>query len=259
MRIIGIPFDAGSLGKNLGCAKAYDAIKAELASCFYSENKKEPKFEFSKLHVPNDNASEARRIIEQAVENEDSSIIIGGDHSITYSAFKGFAKRHSNPGLIVFDAHPDVMDDDTKTHEDYLSALINGGHLKKENVVLSAIRNWDKIESDYLEKNKIRNFSMKHIQEIGIEATCDAIMEFAQRFDALYISLDIDAVDPAFAPGTGYIEPAGLTSREMMYFIQRLRMMKNLKVVDIVEVNPDKDINNLTTKLAAKMIVEFLI
>lgn len=259
MKIIGIPFDEGSLGKNIGCKEAFDAIKEQLDDLFYSENKKSPAFEFHKIILPKSNITDSQMIIERSIEKEDSAIIIGGDHSITYSTFKGFAKKHKNPGLIVFDAHPDMVNDSTMTHEDYLSALINDGHLKKENVVLCAIRNWDKLESDFIEEHKIKLFTMSHIQEIGIESACDAIMEFAKHFDALYLSFDIDAIDPAFAPGTGYIEPAGLTSREFIYFVQRLRMMKNLKFIDIVEVNPKKDVNNMTTKLAAKIVMELLV
>ena len=79
---------------------------------------------------------------------------------------------------------------------------------------------------------------------------------FAKNFDNLYISIDIDVIDPAFAPGTGYIEPAGLTSREFLYFLHRLKNLKNIRGYDIVEINPKKDINNLTTKLGAKILVE---
>ena len=72
----------------------------------------------------------------------------------------------------------------------------------------------------------------------------------------VYISLDIDVVDPAFAPGTGYPEPAGLTSRQLFYMLHRLKNLKNINIIDIVEVNPKKDINNMTSKLAAKILAE---
>ena len=73
-------------------------------------------------------------------------------------------------------------------------------------------------------------------------------METARQWPALYISIDIDAVDPAFAPGTGYIEPAGLTSRELIYLVQRFKLLKNLKMVDLVEINPEKDFTTKTPK-----------
>ena len=98
---------------------------------------------------------------------------------------------------------------------------------------------------------------MKNISIEGIRNICDALMESAKNFDGLYVSFDIDAVDPAFAPGTGYPEPGGLTSRELFYFVHRLKNLKNLKAFDIVEVNPEKDINDITSRLAAKLCVEF--
>ena len=81
-------------------------------------------------------------------------------------------------------------------------------------------------------------------------------MSVARKFDALYVSVDIDVLDPAFAPGTGYTEPGGLTTRELIYFIQRLKNLKNIQMWDLVEVNPEKDVNNLTVMVAAKLIVE---
>ena len=97
---------------------------------------------------------------------------------------------------------------------------------------------------------------MNLIAEEGKEAICDTIMAAAKNFDALYLSIDLDAVDAAFAPGLTYPEVGGLTSRELLYFLHRLKKLKNLKAADIVELNPDKDSNNITALLAAKLVVE---
>jgi arginase family enzyme len=82
-------------------------------------------------------------------------------------------------------------------------------------------------------------------------------MEFASGKE-LYVSFDIDIVDPAFAPSTGYREIGGLTSRQAIYIISRLSMIKNLKAFDIVEVNSEEDKTGLTVKLAAKLLAELL-
>ena len=82
-------------------------------------------------------------------------------------------------------------------------------------------------------------------------------MEFANGKE-LYVSVDIDVIDPAFAPATGYPEPGGLSSREFIYLIQRINKMKNLRGIDIVEINPEKDENNLTIKLGAKILSELI-
>jgi len=82
-------------------------------------------------------------------------------------------------------------------------------------------------------------------------------MEFTKGKES-YVSIDIDVIDPAFAPATGYCEPGGLTSRQFLYIIQRINKIKNLKAVDIVEINPDKDGGEKTVKLGAKILSELI-
>ena len=84
-------------------------------------------------------------------------------------------------------------------------------------------------------------------------------MEFANGKE-LYVSVDIDVIDPAFAPSTGYPEPGGLTSRQFIYLAQRIKKIKTLKSIDLVEINEtkDKENNSLTIKLGAKIVAELL-
>ena len=88
--------------------------------------------------------------------------------------------------------------------------------------------------------------------------SCEVLMEFASGKE-LYVSIDIDVIDPAFAPATGYKEPGGFSSREFLYLIKRINKMKNLRAVDLVEINPDKDEKHdfITTKLGSKILSEF--
>jgi len=88
----------------------------------------------------------------------------------------------------------------------------------------------------------------------NLEDSCDGIMEFSKNKE-LYVSIDVRVIDPAFAPGTGYPEPGGLSTRELLFFIHKLKLL-NISSWDIVEVNPDKDINNITSKTAAKLVKE---
>ena len=76
----------------------------------------------------------------------------------------------------------------------------------------------------------------------------------------IYLSIDIDVLDPRFAPGVGYIEPGGMSSRQLLYFIQRLNLLKTLRVIDIVEINSEKDKkhDNMTVKIGAKLLAEFI-
>lgn len=248
MEIFGIRFSRGSLGKNLGCEKAPDEISKLLEGHIVKS-----------IDVFDDNNIErTHESIFNSLKDVKRALIIGGDHSITYSCFKAFAFNNINSGLIVFDAHPDVQGDFKVSHEDYLRCLINEGILDASRVVLIGIRKISEEEKEYLNARRILYFDMRKIIEIGVEDVCTLIMERAIEWPGLYLSVDIDVCDPAFAPGTGYIEPGGISSAELLYFISRIKRMKNLKFVDIVEINPGKDINKITISIGMNIIGEIL-
>jgi arginase family enzyme len=96
---------------------------------------------------------------------------------------------------------------------------------------------------------------MKNFLE-DLNNSIESIMEFSNGKE-LYISIDIDFIDPAFAPGTGCPESGGLSSNEFLYLIERMSKMKNLKAIDLVEINPKKDLNSLTVKLGADILSKF--
>lgn len=261
MLIVKVPAING-LGKTNGCEKAPEKIISELNEIYTNEQGIEIKINKNQIKEilvnPEDVEETNKNIYKEAKKIftlNDFPIFIGGDHSITYPLLKSFIETFGNVGMIIFDAHADCMHNfHPPTHEDWLRTLIENG-FKVENIILVGLRNIHNIEREFLQKNKLNCFMQKQLFE-NLQDSCDAIMEIARKFGALYLSIDIDAVDPAFAPATGYAEPAGLSSREIIYMIQRIKMLKNLKAADIVEVNPKKDINNITSRLAAKIISE---
>ncbi len=263
MRILKAPFSRGGMGKTEGCEKAPDKIIEQCKDLYLNESGFVPSFETKEIEIEQDNIETTNKAIYEAVKKNSEDIIaprtclLGGDHSITYASFKGFASRYNGAGLIVFDAHPDCENDfSPPTHEDYLKVLIKEGTADKNRVILVGIRNWTGEEKEFLEQNGIKYFSMKQIMMHGINDIMDTITETVREWGESYLSIDIDVCDPAFAPGTGYTEPGGLTAREMIYAIQRLKLLKNIRMIDIVEVNPNKDINDMTSKLAAKIMTE---
>ena len=253
MKIVKVKSSQGCLGKNKGCEKAPDEIVKELENFYLNEKGFRKDFESVDCEVVENNIEETN----QNIMNIEGDVFLGGDHSITYASFIGFAKKFTNPGLIIFDAHPDCENNfKPPSHEDFVKVLIEDGFLKKENLIIVGVRNWHKKEFYYLKENKIKYFVMKNMKDM--EDVCDSVMELSNNFDGLYLSIDIDCVDPAFAPGTGFIEPGGMSSRDLIYFVQRLKLLRNLKRADIVEVNPDKDVNGMTVRLAAKVLGELL-
>jgi len=250
MKIIQIPFSGGGLGHGNGANKAPAIILEQFKNIFANEDG----IQIENINVDESHIANSHEAIEKHIEKiKEPAILIGGDHSITYPTVKAFTKNNKDPWLVVFDAHPDLMDDFTPpTQEDYLRVLIEENIVNPKKIILIGVRNWDKIEVDYLKLKGIRYYTMKEIFNKGIK---HIIKEITELIDSpLYLSIDIDAVDPVEAIGTGYTEHGGMSSRELIYAIQQLK--DKVTMTDIVEVNPDKDVNNMTSILAAKLISE---
>jgi len=267
MFVVKVPGING-LGKTKGCEKAGNAILKTLKEEIYSnESGKiiEPaKLDLEEIHLDNSNLELTNKLIYEnafeTFEEKPKTVFLGGDHSVSYSLTRAFFDYCDNSGkepcLIVFDAHPDLMPPmEYATHEEWLRKLIDDGFPTK-NILLVGTRNFDKKELDFFKEKKIRLVSMNQLLG-NLEDSCDIIMEFSKNKE-LYVSIDIDVVDPAFAPGTGYVEPGGLTSREFLYIVQRINKVKNLRAIDIVEINPDNDPSNKTVKLGAKILSELI-
>lgn len=268
MLVVKVPGING-LGKTKGCERAGNAILETFKEIYSNEQGKEinvSQLDLEEIHLDNFNLELTNDLIYKNAfkifENQARAVFLGGDHSISYSLTRGFFDYCQNSGkescLIVFDAHADCMksvDSKFPTHEEWLRQLIEDG-FPAENVLLVGVRNSYKDEIDFLKKHKIRIISMNQLLENLLDM-CEIIMEFASGKE-LYVSVDIDVIDPAFAPATGYAEPGGLSSREFIYLVQRINKMKNLRGVDIVEINPEKDDKNLTVKLGAKIFGELI-
>jgi arginase family enzyme len=260
MIILKCPFSAGSLGKNPSSSKAPDTILEQAKDLYLNEQGFSPKLEPKDIEVNQSNIEETNKNIMQSVKDQDFSqkvCLLGGDHSITYAGFRAFAQKHPDAGLLIIDAHPDCESNtDPPSHEDFVRKLVQDGIVEKNRIILFGLRNWTGNEKQFLDNNKIKYFTMKQISMNHFSDVVDGLTETISSWPNLYLSIDIDIADPSCAPGTGYIEPGGLSARQLIQLIQRLRLSKNLKMIDLVEVGPDKDINNLTSKLAAKLLVE---
>jgi len=250
MIITKIPSSSGSLNRNKGCEKAPDMILNELRNIEINESFREIKYEVSEVKISSDNPDETNRNI----ENARGDIFIGGDHSITYSLFKSMKSK--SKGLIIFDAHLD-LDNYTKTptHEDYLKKLIDEKILNPKSLIIIGARKFWKNEMEYARKNSIKILTPKNLSNLSY--VCESVMESFRDFDELYISIDIDVLDPSIVKGTYYTEPNGLTLRQLLFFLNKLKLLKNVSKVDLVEANPDIE-EELTIKTCAKIISELL-
>ena len=266
MYIVKIPGING-LGKTKGCEKAPNVVLEALKEIHSNESGKpidSRLLDLEEIHLDNSNVELSNNLVYKnsfkMFETQPKTLFIGGDHSISYPITRGFFDSCQNSGkepcLIVFDAHADCMKPMKEpTHEEWLRKLVEDG-FPARNILLVGVRNMWQDEIVFLKEKAIRMISMNQFLD-NLQDTCDIIMEFSDGKE-LYVSIDIDVVDPAFAPGTGYQESGGLSSRDFLYLIQRINKIKNLKGIDLVEINPEKDKDNQTVKLGAKIIGELI-
>ncbi|MDD5191816.1 MAG: arginase family protein [Candidatus Nanoarchaeia archaeon] len=263
MQIIRVRLIDG-LGKTKGCEKAPLSILEAFKHIGSSEGGRLIEFDklnLEEIHVNLDNIKEANHLIfensKEAFEKNNKTFFIGGDHSISYSIGEAFTKVEVNPLLIVFDAHADCMKtNDEPNHEEWLRRLVEEGFPGSKVILISARNLWDE-EIEFIRENNILWIKMDVLQE-ELTEICDMIMERVRQASGFYVSIDIDCVDPSHAPGTGVLESGGLSSRDLIYFLKRLKLLNNFKGADIVEINPDKDVNGMTVKLGAKLLAEMI-
>jgi len=172
---------------------------------------------------------------------------LGGDHSITFPIIKAFSKIYSKLDILHIDAHCDLYDNyegDYYSHACPFARIMENGFAKR--LVQVGIRTLNTHQAEQAEKFNVEIHQMKDLD-------LSTIPKFA---NPLYISLDMDGFDPAFAPGVSHHEPGGLTSRQVINLIQSLDC--EIVGADIVEYNPNRDFQNMTAFLAAKMMKEIL-
>ena len=266
MFIVKVPGINGE--KSKGCERAGNAILDSLREIHSNENGKPidiDLLDLEEIHLDNENLELTNKLIYEnsleTFEAKPKTIFLGGDHSISYSINRAFlsfcGNRRREPCLIIFDAHADCMKSGKEfpSSRGWLKGLVDAG-FPSENVMIVGARNIQRDEISFLKEHNVKIISMNQIMQ-DIEDTCDIIMEFSDGKD-LYVSIDIDVIDPAFAPSTSYPESGGLTARQFLYLIQRINKIKNLKALDIVEINEKKDKERITVKLGAKILAELI-
>ena len=173
---------------------------------------------------------------------------LGGDHSVTYPIIKGFAKKYSNLNVLHLDAHGDLYDDfegNKFSHACPFARIMEESLAKR--LVQIGIRTYNRHQREQAKRFNVEAIEMKDWKD-------NTVFEFK---GPVYISLDLDAMDPAFVPGTSHYEPGGFSPRQVLSIIQNLNA--DIVGADIVELNPTRDINGVTAMVAAKLFKEILV
>jgi arginase len=181
----------------------------------------------------------------EILEKEGIPILLGGDHSISIPVVRAMAGKYPALDILDFDAHPDLYDElygDPFSHACPFARILDEGLVK--NLVQVGIRASTGAHRQMAVAHGVRMITMA-------DWTDDLRLSFA---NPLYISFDVDVLDPAFAPGVSHHEPGGLSTRQVINVLHRLEA--DIVGMDVVEVNPDRDISGITAAAATKIIME---
>jgi agmatinase len=193
-------------------------------------------------------------------------IVLGGDHSITYPAASAVAESVAprSLGIVHFDAHADTAATtwgSLRSHGTPMRRLIESGAVAGPNFVQVGLRGyWPPPETlEWMRANGLRYHFMTEIEERGAEAVvADAIAEALDGPEVIYLSIDIDVIDPGMAPGTGTPEPGGMLTREVLRAIRQVVGAVELVGMDVVEVAPVYDVSEITAAAANRCVMEVI-
>lgn len=199
-------------------------------------------------------------------------LVIGGDHSLGLGSASGVGKCFDDFGIIWLDAHGDINTNETSPsgniHGMPLSALMGmgseelvnvyetGNKVNPQNVFLVGTRSLDAGEQALIEREQLSVYTMETIHLKGIDFVAEDIKRKLRerKIRNVHFSIDVDSIDPRFAPGTGTRVSEGLLPDEFKDFVEHMLSTNLIKSMDLVELNPDLDVNDLTTTLCLDII-----
>jgi agmatinase len=193
-------------------------------------------------------------------------VILGGDHTIALPDVTGIARHvgFGNVSVIHFDAHADtgnLQHGLLYGHGTPMRRLIESGACRGDRFLQIGLRGyWPEPETlSWMADQSMRSFEMTEVVRRGLDEVLDEALQIAtDGCDAVFLSIDVDVVDPGSAPGTGTPEPGGLSARQLLDAVRRLAMEAPIAGLDIVEVSPPYDSAEITAYLANRVVLECL-
>lgn len=267
--IMGVPFD-GAVSNEKGAADAPDRMR-ELSRILPPASEEGLLFPKLRVHdtgnvaVLPDWPQYFRQVENKAVElirTGKFCLFIGGDHSVTIPLEAAFAKVYGEEriGIIHFDSHPDIIseyDGHRWSHACTQRRAVELPNVDPAGLTFVGLRSFMDEELAYFADHpEITIVKARDVYRKGIEEVTARILEKYEGYQRIYVTIDIDVLDPAFAPGTGTPEAGGLSSRELMEMVRELVTRLPVQVVDVVEVSPPLDHSDITSWAALKLIYE---
>ncbi len=222
------------------------------------------------LLMPPGNLESSLEVLRAATEKISRAgaiaVVLGGDHSIASADVAGIA-AHRGKGkisMIHFDAHADTGDLQMGAlvgHGTPMRRLIENGDVRGDRFLQLGLRGYwpDGATLDWMRDQGMRSYEMTEIHHRGLSAVLDeSFATLTSECDGVFLSVDIDVVDPGMAPGTGTPEPGGMTSRELLEAVRRICLELPIVGIDVVEVAPPFDSADITAILANRVVLEAL-
>ena len=269
--VLGFPYDGG-IPSRPGARFGPRAIRDALASfgTYDGERHVPPALDLGDVALPTMNGADAHARIEEAARQVFAAgarpVFLGGDHGITGSIIRGLAAARPQIGLAVLnvDAHLDVREYEDEAHlssgtpfrRAMETPIVDGAH-----VAMIGIRRFANSDYylDYAVGQGVRLSTVEDVQTHGAVTVAKAALYRATTgADALYLSIDMDAADAAFAPGVSAPGTGGLSSREMIDIVRTVAADPRLVAADIMETSPPYDPDGRTARLAARLLLEIL-
>jgi arginase len=211
-------------------------------------------------------------LVEEAVGQGQLPLVLGGDHAIAMGSLGGMARRHGPGAVLWIDAHGDLNRPSTSptgnVHGMPLAAALGvAGDAfvttawptpSVERAALVGVRSLDPGERELLQSPDVKVFTMSEVDRVGVERVLRESLEFLAGATFLHVSLDLDVVDPMYAPGVGTPVRGGLTYREAHLALELVAESDRLDSLELVEVNPILDSENETGKLAVELAASAL-
>ena len=258
--IVGIPDESQSHALRKGTEEAPFKIRqiSNLRDSFERDGKISLGRPFQgsekKVHdIGNINRSQIENFYDKISASSKIPISIGGDHSISRQIINALAKRHGKISLVYFDAHPDFVSSTTN----YYGSVINDVllNIKIGSSVQIGIRTPEQEELDNIKKYNLDVITPFDIRELGIKQVTNSVLHGLG--DKVYVSFDMDCIDPAYAPGVSVPVPMGLNSIDAIYLLKEISK-KGIIGMDIMEVCPSFDVKDRTSHLASRIISEVI-
>jgi len=220
--------------------------------------------------MPSDDLAKCLAILREATEKISRAgaiaLVLGGDHSVTSADVAGIADHRGlgKVSMIHFDAHADTGDSQfgaLEGHGTPMRRLIESGAVRGDRFLQLGLRGyWPGDETlKWMRDQGMRSYEMTEIHHRGLNTVLDeSFATLTDQCDGVFLSVDIDVVDPGMAPGTGTPEPGGMTSRELLEAVRRICLELPVVGIDVVEVAPPFDSADITAILANRVVLEAL-